>query len=42
MEQANAAVEGFTAALSEQLEGDLLPDAEDNAAEGPRGGEVIL
>ena len=33
MEQADAAVEGFAAALSERLEGDLLPDAEDYAAE---------
>jgi hypothetical protein len=39
MEQADAAVEGFAAALSERLEGDLLLDAEDNTAEGPHGGE---
>ena len=31
MEQADAAVEGATSALSVLLEGDLLPDAEDNA-----------
>ena len=42
MEQADAAVEGFAATLSEQLEGDLLPDAEDNAAEGLQGGEGNL
>ena len=42
MEQADATVEGFAAALSERLEGDLLPDAEDNAAEGPQGGEGNL
>ena len=38
MEQADATVEGFAAALSELLEGDLLPDAEDNAAEGAHEG----
>ena len=42
MEQADAAVNGFSTALSERLEGDLLPDAEDNAAEGPQGGEGNL
>ena len=42
MEQADAAVDGFSTALSERLEGDLLPDAEDNAAEGPQGGEGNL
>ena len=42
MEQADAAVEGFAAALSERLEGDLLPDAEDNTAEGPHGGDGNL
>ncbi|XP_039827517.1 uncharacterized protein LOC120689276 [Panicum virgatum] len=34
MEHAAASVEGFAAALSELLEGDLLPDAEDSIAEG--------
>ena len=38
MEQADATVEGFAAALSMKLEGDLLPDVEDNATEGPHGG----
>ena len=42
MEQADAAVEGFAAVLSMKLEGDLLPDVEDNAAEGPHGGEGDL
>ena len=42
MEQADATVEGFAAALSERLEGDLLPNAEDNATEGPHGGEGNL
>ena len=42
MEQVDATVEGFAAALSELLEGDLLPDAEDNAAEGPQVGEGNL
>ena len=42
MEQADAAIEGVASALSEQLEGDLLPNAEDNAAEGPHGGEGNL
>ena len=42
MDEADATIEGFAAALSERLEGDLLPDAEDNAAEGPHGGEGNL
>ena len=42
MEQAGSTVEGFAAALSMKLEGDLLPDVEDNAAEGPHGGEGNL
>ena len=42
MDEADAAVEGFAAALSERLEGDLLADAEDNTAEGPHGGEGDL
>ena len=42
MEQADATVEGATSALSVLLEGDLLPDAEDDAAEGPREGEDDL
>ena len=39
MEQADAAVEGFAAVLSMKLEGDLLPNVED---EGPHGGEGKL
>ena len=39
MEQADAAVEGAAAALSMLLEGNLLPDAEDEATEGARDGE---
>ena len=39
MEQDNAAVEGFTSVLSLKLEGDLLPNVED---EGPHGGEGDL
>ena len=42
MEQADAAVEGATTVLSVLLEGDLLPDVEDAAAEGARGGEGDL
>jgi hypothetical protein len=42
MEQANAAIEGAASALSVLLEGDLLPDAEDDAAEGARDGEGDL
>ena len=42
MEQADATIKGFAAALSMKLEGDLLPDVEDNAAEGPHGGEGSL
>ena len=38
MEQADAAVEGPASTLSELLEGDLLPDVEDDAAEGPHEG----
>ena len=38
MEQADATIKGFAAALSMKLEGDLLPDVEDNATEGPHGG----
>ena len=38
MDEADAVVEGFAAALSMKLEGDLLPDVEDNATEGPHGG----
>jgi len=36
MDQADAAVEGAACSLSVLLEGDLLPDAEDDAVEGPR------
>jgi hypothetical protein len=42
MEQADADVEGATAALSVLFEGELLPDAEDNVAEVPREGEDDL
>ena len=42
MEQADTAVEGAASALSVLLEGDLLPDAEDDAAEGARDGEEDL
>ena len=35
VEQVDAAVEGATFALSVLLEDDVLPDAEDDAAEGP-------
>ena len=42
MDEADAAVEGFAAALSKKLEDDLLPLAEDDAAEGPHGGEANL
>ena len=38
MEQAAAAVEGAASALSVLLEGDLLPDVEDEDAEGPHEG----
>ena len=38
MEQADAAVEGAASTLSVLLEDDLLPDAEDDAAEGPHEG----
>ena len=36
MDQADAVVEGAACSLSVLLEGDLLPDAEDDAVEGPR------
>ena len=39
MGQADAAVEGAASALSVLQEGDLLPDAEDEATEGARDGE---
>ena len=39
MEQADAAVKGFGATLSEWLDGDLLPDAEDKATEDARDAE---
>ena len=42
MEEADTAVEGFAATLSKKLEDDLLPEAEDNAAEDPQGGEGNL
>ena len=42
MEQADATVEGTASTLSVLLEGDLLPDAEDDAAQGPRNGEGDL
>jgi hypothetical protein len=42
MEQDDAAVEGFASVLSMKLEDDLLPDVEDDAAEGPHGGEGNL
>ena len=35
MEQADAAVEGAASALSVLLEGNLIPDTEDDIAEGP-------
>ena len=38
MEQADAAIEGAASTLSALFEGDLLPDTEDDAAEGPRDG----
>ena len=43
MEQADAAVEGAASALSVLFEGDLLPNAEDDAVEGPRdgGGDLL-
>ena len=42
MEQADATVEGPASTLSELLEGDLLPDAEDDVAEAARDGEGDL
>ena len=41
MEQADVVAKGATSALSVLLEGDL-PDAEDDAAEGPNDGEGNL
>ena len=38
IKQADATVEGPASTLSELLEGDLLPDAEDNATEGAHEG----
>ena len=38
MEEADAAVEGYAAILSRKIGDDLLPDVEDNGAEGPQGG----
>ena len=38
MEEADTAVEGYVAVLSRKIGDDLLPDVEDNAAEGPQGG----
>ena len=35
MEQADAAAEGAASALAKLLEGDLLPDADDEEDEGP-------
>jgi len=42
MDQADATVEGAAAALSVLFEGDLLPDSEDDATEGPREWENDL
>jgi hypothetical protein len=42
MEQADATVEGATAALSVLFEGELLLDTEDDDVDGPRDGEVNL
>ena len=42
MEHADAVVEGAASTLSALLEGDLLPDVEDEAAEGPNEGEGNL
>ena len=39
MEEADAAVEGFAAALSKKLEDDILSLAEVDAAEDPQWGE---
>ena len=42
MEQADAAVEGAASALSVLLEGNLIPDTEDDIAEGPNDREGNL
>ena len=42
MDEADAAVESFAAALSKKLEDDVLPLAEVDAAEDPHGGEGNL
>ena len=42
MDQADAAVEDAASALYTLFEGELLPDAEDDAAEGPHDGEDDL
>ena len=42
MEQADAAAEGAASALAKLLEGDLLPDADDEEDEGLRDGEGDL
>ena len=39
MDEADATVEGFAAALSKKLEDDVLPLAEVDIAEDPQGGE---
>ena len=39
MDEADAAVEGFAAALSKKVEDDVLPLADVDAAEDPQGGE---
>ena len=38
MEEADTAVEGFATVLSRKIDDNLLPNVEDNAAEGPQGG----
>ena len=42
MVQADAVAEGAASALSKLFEGDLLPNAEDEAGEGPRDGKGNL
>ena len=42
MDEANAAIEGFAAALSKKLEDDLPLFAEDDIAEDPQGEESNL
>jgi len=42
MDEADAVVEGFAAALSKKLEDDVLPLAKVDAAEDPQGGEGNL